>query len=131
MGFDVKIVRRQAVLTSTVLLVLATQGVAKRIPPQPVSPVVFDGIRYEADGDGRDQYVVAADASSGKVLWRVTVFHNRIKFWMEEDAQWVFIKDLKLSNNSLLVRDERSRCYAVDLTKRRVRKFECASVFAQ
>jgi hypothetical protein len=97
-----KIVRRQSALAGAVLLFLATQAVAKRIPPKPVSPVVFDGIRYAAEGDGRDQYVVAADASSGKVLWRVKVFHNHIKFWMEEDVQWIYITDLKLGNNSLL-----------------------------
>src|SRR5262245_30202122 len=123
-----KIARRQSALTCAALLFLATQAVAKRVPPKPVSPVVSDGIRYSAECDGRDQYVVAADASSGKVLWRVKVFHNRIKFWVEADAQWVYITDLKLGNNSLLVRDERSRCYSVDLTKRRVRRCECGSV---
>ena len=124
------IIRQQAVLTFAVLLLFATQAVAKRIPPKPVAPVVSNGIKYTAEGDGRDQYVVAADASSGNVLWRVKVFHNHIKFWMEEDVQWVYITDLKLGNDSLLVRDERSRCYSVDLTKRRARKCDCSSVFA-
>lgn len=122
--------RRQSLLTCAALLFLATQAVAKRIPPKSVSPVVFDGIRYAAEGDGRDQYVVAADVSSGRVLWRVKVFHNHIKFWREEDVQWVYITDLKLRNNSLVVRDERSRCYSVDLIKRRVRNADCSTVFA-
>jgi hypothetical protein len=123
--------RRLSALTCAALLFLATQAVAKHIPPKPVSPVVFDGIRYAAEGDGRDQYVVAADASSGKVLWRVKVFHTRIRFWRgEEDNQWIYITDLKLGNNSLLVRDEQSRCYSVDLIKRRVRKYDCGSIFA-
>lgn len=64
------------------------------------------------------------------MLWRVKVFHNHIKFWMESDVQWVYITDLKLGNDSLLVRDERSRCYSIDLTKRRVRKCDCSGVFA-
>jgi hypothetical protein len=130
-GFVMKIVRRQSVLPCVVLLFLTTQAVAKRMPPKPVAPVVFDGIRYTAEGDGRDQYVVGADASSGKVLWRVKVFHNHIKFWMEACVQSIFIKDLKLADNSLVVRDELSRCYSVDLTKRRVRKCDCGSVFAR
>ena len=124
------VLRRLSALTCAVLLCLATQAVAKRIPPKPVSPVVSDGIRYAAEGDGRDQYVVAANASSGEMLWRVKVFHIHIKFWIEEDVQWTYITDLKLGNNSLLVRDERSRCYSVDLTKRRVRRCDCGSVFA-
>ena len=51
--------------------------------------------------------MVAADGSSSKVLWRVKILHDHIKFWMEED-QWIYITDLKLTNNSLLLRDERS-----------------------
>ena len=102
---------------------------AKRIPPTPVTPVAADGIQYSAAGNGRDQYVIAADVASRKELWRVKVFHNRIKFWMEEDVQWVFITNLKIVDNSLLVRDERSRCYSVNLTKRHVRKQTCEGVF--
>jgi hypothetical protein len=98
---------------------------AKRVPPKPVTPVVSGGIRYSAKGDGRDQYVVAEDSASGQELWRVKVFHNRIKFWDEEDVQWVFITNLKLADNSLLVRDERSRCYSVNLRKKHVKKLQC------
>lgn len=121
-------VRWQLAVVNAVVLVFAAQAAAKRIPPNPVSPVVFDGVRYTAEGDGRDAYVVAADASDNKVLWRVKVFHNRIKYWMEIDAQFVYITDLRLSNNSLLVSDERARCYSVNLVERRVRKHSCGSV---
>jgi hypothetical protein len=75
---------------------------AKRVPPKSVPPIVADGIRYSAEGDGKDSYVVATDEVSGKTLWRVKVFHTRIKFWREEDNQWLFISDLKLAGNSLL-----------------------------
>ena len=67
-----------------------------------------------------------------KELWRVKVFHTRIKFWMEEDVQWVFITDLKLADEVLLVRDEKARCYAIDIaTKHRVRKTPCESAFPE
>lgn len=99
------------------------------MPPKPVAPVVSGGIRYSAEGDGRDQYVAAADASSGNVLWRVKVFHTHIKFWVEEDVQWVFITNLKLVGNSLFVRDEMSRCYSVVLTKRHVKRQQCGEQF--
>jgi hypothetical protein len=107
----------------------ATSVIAKRVPPKPVTPVVSGGIRYSAEGDGRDQYVIAEDASSGEQMWRIKVFHNRIKSWIEEDVQWVFITDLKLIDSSLIVRDERSRCYAVNLTKRHVKKRTCEGAF--
>ena len=86
---------------------------AKRVPPKSVPPIAANGIRYSADGDGKDSYVVATDEASGKTLWRVKVFHTRINFLRgEEDNQWLFISDLKLGENSLLVRDEKNRCYS-------------------
>jgi len=82
----------------------STCATAKRVPPKPVAPIVADAIRYSADGDGKDSYVVATDEASGRTLWRVKVFHTRIKFWRgEEDNQWLFISDLKLAGDSLLV----------------------------
>jgi len=49
-----------------------------------------------------------------------------VKAWLEEDNQWIFISDLKLSDDALVVRDERSRCYRVDLASRHVQKSRCA-----
>jgi outer membrane protein assembly factor BamB len=103
---------------------------AKRVPPKDVPPVVVNGTRYSANGDGKDSYVVATDVPSGKELWRVKVFHTRIEFWRgEEDNQWVFISDLKFADNSLLVRDEKNRCYSIDLNTKHVKKAQCGSVF--
>ena len=121
--------RRKFVNTCVALVYLVEPAAAKRMPPKPVSPVISGGIRSSAEGDGRDQYVVAADAASGKVLWKVKVFHNIIKFWMEEDVQWVFITDLKLVDNTLLVRDEDARCYSVELKTRGVKKLRCDAFF--
>jgi hypothetical protein len=110
---------------------LAFTAVAKRVPPKPVPPVVLNGIRFSAGGDGRNQYVVAEDPSNGKELWRVKVFHNRIKFWIEEDVQWVFITNLKAMENSLLVRDELSRCYSINLASKHIKKLQCGGFFSQ
>jgi len=97
----------------------------KRVPPKPVSPVVRAGVTYSVAGDGRAGYVVATETSTGRELWRVKVFTVHTKFWMEEDVQWVFITDLKSDAAALLVRDERSRCYRLDLNKKRVKKETC------
>jgi hypothetical protein len=123
--------RSKLPIACVVLVFVTLCAQAKRMPPKAVTPVVSGGIRYSAEGDGRDQYVAAADASSGNVLWRVKVFHTPIKSWVEEDVQWVFITNLKLAGNSLLVRDEMSRCYSVDLTKRHVKRQQCGEVFSQ
>ena len=95
---------------------------AKRAAPKPVSPVISGGIRYSAEGNGIDEYVVATDASSGKKLWKVEVFHNEIDPSLEEDVQAVFITNLKLAGNSLSIRDEKSRCYSLDLSTKHVRR---------
>jgi len=103
---------------------------AKRVTPKEVPPVVASGIKYSAHGDGRDSYVVADDEASGKMLWKVKVFHARIKFWRgEEDNQWLFISDLKLVGKSLLVRDEKNRCYSIYLNTKRVKKAHCGNFF--
>ncbi len=103
---------------------------AKRVAPKDVPPIVANGIRYSATGDGRDSFVVATEEATGKNLWRVKVFHTRIEFWRgEEDNQWVFISDLKIAADSLLVRDEKNRCYSIYLNERRVKKTPCGSDF--
>ena len=87
--------------------------------------MVHDGVTYSVAGDGREGYVVATETSTGKELWKVKVFTVHIKLWMEEDVQWVFITDLSLDSNALLIRDEKSRCYRLDLEKKRVKKDIC------
>jgi hypothetical protein len=65
-------------------------------------------------------YVIANDVATGAELWKVKIFHIHIKPWIEGDNQWVFISDLKLMDHSLLVENEKSHCYRVDLSTRRV-----------
>jgi hypothetical protein len=104
---------------------------AKRVPPKLVAPIAAKGIRYPARGDGKDSYVVATDEAGGKTLWTVKVFHRRIKFWRgEEDNQWIIISDLKLGENSRLVRDEKNRCYSIYLNTKRVKKAPCGRRFS-
>jgi hypothetical protein len=105
-----------------VLAMLAVFATAKRVTPKPVPPLISSGVRYSAEGDGRNQYVVARDISDEKVLWKVLVFHTSIDPFKEEDVQWVFINELKLTEKTLFVRDEKSRCYLIDLATRSVKK---------
>lgn len=116
-------------LTSILIGFATATAAAKIAPPKPVSPVESEGVRYSADRDGKDQYVLATEMATGKQLWKVRVFHTYVKPWIEEDVQWVFITDLRLLNNSLLVRDEKDHCYAVDLGTHQVQKTSCGDVF--
>ena len=108
-----------------VSILLAQQLYGKRIEPQPVSPVQANGVEYSADGDGRIQYVVATDTATSRQLWKVRIFRTHIKLWVEEDTQWVFITNLELDGNTLVIRDEKARCYALDLVTKHVAKRTC------
>ena len=123
--------RYRASLATAVILLATANSIAKRLPPKPVPPVESNGIRYAADGDGSDQYVAATEISTGKELWRVRVFHTHIKPWLEADVQSVFITQLKLVEGSLFVRDEKERCYAVDVKDHRVHKAACSGAFGE
>jgi len=110
------------------LLPIASMG--KRTAPKPVPPVTQNGIRYSAPNDnGRVALVIASDAKTGNELWRLTIFETKIAPFLEEDVQWVFITRLAFKENSLLVQDEKSRCYKIDLTTRQVVKKNCYFLF--
>lgn len=114
---------------AALLMVLLAVGpaLAKRAAPKPVAPVAYKGTTYTAPNqDGTKAYVVASD-SKGKELFRTKIFDVPIDQKLEEDIQWVFITDLKSDGDSLLVRDEKGRCFAIDLSTHTVkRKSWCA-----
>jgi hypothetical protein len=114
---------RHAGAYSVLAIVLVTGPLfGKRAAPAPVAPVLHGGIKYSApNDDGRTGYVQASD-SAGKHLFRIIVFQTEINPNLEEDVQWVFIKDLKLAGNSVWVKDEKSRCYSIDLNTNAVER---------
>jgi len=100
-------------------------ALSKRAAPQPVALVVVGDVEYSTAGDGRVQYVVARELNTPKELWKVEIFRTPINPQLEEDVQWVFITELKLVRKALVIRDEKSRCYLLDLSSRAVSKRHC------
>ena len=113
---------RVALTLSLVLLVAPLELIAKRAQPNPVTPIVDNNIRDSAQGSGQKQFVVATEASTGKELWKAEIFHVYYKPDLERDVQDVHIKELKLARGGLLIKDERSRCYFLDLSARKVKR---------
>ncbi|HVN18293.1 MAG TPA: hypothetical protein VMU05_05950 [Dongiaceae bacterium] len=112
----------QAALVFLMLFGTFHKASAKRAAPKPVAPVVHKGVTYSAPNDnGKAAYVVASD-SAGKELFRIKVFDVRIDPKLEEDVQWIFITELKLRGDSLLVLDEAGRCSVIDLATHKVKK---------
>jgi hypothetical protein len=108
------------------LLLSVELALAKRDSPKPVPPVVYKSVTYSAPNHaGTSNYVYASD-SAGKELFRIKVFDMPIDPNLEEDVQWVFITGLTLTGSSLQVKDEKGRCYVINLdTKAVKRKYWC------
>jgi hypothetical protein len=98
----------------------------KQVPPKPVAAVTNSGVEYSADGDGKTGWIVVTEIASATQLRTIQVFRIHTH-WLkgEEDNQWVFISDLKLDKGTLLIKDERSRCYRLDLSTKRVKAERC------
>jgi len=105
-----------AAFISTALVSLAVA--AKWTPPPNVPPVTYEGIVYKAPNDnGRVAHIEAYDASTGKRLWKKTVFRNFIWPFLEEDVQWVYIREMKVENNKLAIVDEHGKTYYIHLRR--------------
>jgi hypothetical protein len=90
---------------------------AKRAAPKRVPPLVYNGVEYRA----RDAcFVEATDVTSGKKLWRTKVYQVWIIPLLEEDVQWVFISDMQVQGDKLLVKNELGKNFRLDLKSGRI-----------
>lgn len=113
-------------LVLLVALAIAPLSWAKRVPPPDVRPIVFDGVEYSAHGDGTHGWITATEVATRKELWAVKVFRIHTHSWKgEEDNQWIYISYMKLEQNTLFIKDERSRCYRLSLNTRHVQRIRC------
>jgi hypothetical protein len=88
--------------------------------------VVHDGIEYFGGGDGKIGYIVATDVATRKELWTVQLFGLPTHWWKGEAFdQRIFIFDLKLDQNVLVIETNRPPCYRLDLSTKRVNKDRC------
>ena len=108
----------------------AMPGEAKRLAPDPVEPVSFEGRRYEAIQFGKARglgqnggHVAAIDEASGRELWVRRIYAIRYDRGREGDKQDVFITGLTLvpAAHALLIENERGDRYRLDLRTRKVR----------
>ena len=120
----VTFIPRFVLIFVAMVLLLPSLALAKRIAPAKVEPVTHQGVRYIAPNyDGRRAYIEAWDVQTNKKLWDLTIFTNRIDPKLEEDVQWVFIKELNIRDGALIVTSERDKIYQVDLKTKAVTQF--------
>jgi hypothetical protein len=120
----------RAFAAALLLVLAATLPVAaKRLAPEPVAPVSFEGRRYEAIHFGKARgleqnggYVAAIDEASGRELWVQRVYRIRYDRGLEGDKQDVFITGLTLApaTRTLSIENERGARYRLDLRTRKV-----------
>ena len=102
-------------------LLLPGLAFAKRVAPAAVAPVIQEGVRYTApNDDGGRAYIEAWNVQTGRKLWDLTVFTNRIDPKLEADVQWVFIKSMTIQDGRLVITSEKGTVYRIDLTARKV-----------
>jgi hypothetical protein len=106
----------------------SARSACKRAAPPEVAPVVIDSVSYSVLhfglAEGLEQnggYIVATDRKSGKRLWLVKMYDNKIDPNLERDVQDVFIRSLKKQGKLLEATDEKGRQYLLDPKTRQVR----------
>jgi hypothetical protein len=93
-----------------------TRASAKRGPRPVVSPIEIAGIEYRAPNTAETEGVIEAwDIKSHTLLWRKKVYHTLWIPFLEEDNQWVFIKNMTVgsSGSKLIIVNEAGRRYVV------------------
>ena len=108
---------------STVILALLLSqfASAKRVAPEKVDPVVYEGVRYVVpNDDGRRAYIEAWDVGTNNKLWELTIFTNAINPNLEKDVQWVFITALNIHDGRLVVTSENGKTYLVNVNTRAI-----------
>jgi hypothetical protein len=101
----------------------AAPALAKRMAPKEVKPVVVKEVEYTAPTDAMG-FVVATDVKTKKELWREKIYTVTYIPGLETDIQDVFISELAVDGNVLVITDEKGTRYALDLATRKVSKRE-------
>lgn len=112
----------------TVFAVLSVSTVhAKRAVPIKVQPVIAGQIEYRAPASQMG-CVEAWDTKSNELIWRRQLYVVKYNVSLERDVQDVFITTLKLKDNTVVVKNERSSEYELDLDTLQIKVLKGALV---
>ena len=119
--------------TTIFVLLLASSAVARRSAPAEVPAITSVEAVYSVphfgfkNGTGQSGGVIHAHhPKTKKLLWSVQVYKTSYDKDLEEDVQDVFIKSLSFDedHNLLIMSDEKSRVFVLNLTTRKVTQNE-------
>ena len=110
-------IRKFSLISSLLLVTLLAE--AKRGAPAEVLPVTVRNIEYLAphrNGTHKQMgFIEARDLKSGKLIWSRQIYSVKYDPDLEGDVQDVYIKNLKVKGNSLIITNERKSEYQLNL----------------
>ena len=119
---------RNIFYTTTFVLLLASNVMARRHAPEEVPPIATDKAVFSVphfaylNDTQNGGAVEARHPKTKKLLWRIQIYKTDYDKGLEQCVQDVFIKTLSFdkSHNLLVMSDEKSRVFVFNLTTKRV-----------
>ena len=114
------------------MALLSANVMAKRLAPEEVPPIATETAVFsvphfpEGDRIQNGGVIEARDPKTKKLLWRIRVYQTDYDEALEKDVQDVFIKSMTLDkvHNLLILSDEESRLFVLNLTTKKVTRIE-------
>jgi len=111
------------VIVALCAVLLGPPALAKRLAPPEAPAVHFRGVVYTASAEPDKMGIVEAlNEVTGKILWEKQIYRVSMNPLLESDVQWVFIREMKIAGDNLLITNERGKCFVLDLKTREVRE---------
>ncbi len=98
----------------TLISIVLTPLQAKRVAPKKVQSIIYNHIEYSVDHSNIGSILIT-DKNSNSTK-NIKIYTIEYKKDLEKDVQDIFIKNLKISNNYLLITNERNRVFKMDLS---------------
>lgn len=98
-------------------LIYPAQVFASRaFAPVKITPIIYKDIKIVAENNSPENMgiVQAFDINTNKLIWSKQVYKVRMKPNVEADTQWVFIKDMKIEGDKLVIINEKQKTYTLD-----------------
>ena len=96
-----------------------SESEAKRAVPSKVLPLTVGNIEYSAphrNGSNKQMgFIEARDLKSGELLWIRQIYVVKYDPDLEGDVQDVYIKNIKIKGDSLMITNERKSEYQLNL----------------
>ena len=94
----------------------ASERSSKIEAPKEALPVSYLNVKYTAPITiNKLGYIVAFDKKTGEKIWEKKIYEQKIDPNLEEDVQWVFIMELKIENQQLIITNTNNEVYSMTI----------------